>query len=49
MDQDLTKKIKDRLEELPEDTRKAVQSADVDKKIQEIGAKNALQDRKSVV
>ena len=42
MDQDLTKKIKDRLEELPEDTRKAVQSADVDKKIQEIGAKNAL-------
>ena len=42
MDQDLTKKIQARLEELPEDIRKAVQSADVDKKIQEIGAKNAL-------
>ena len=42
MDQDLTQRIKARLEELPEDIRKAVQSADVDKKIQEIGAKNAL-------
>ena len=42
MDKDLTQKIKDRLEELPEDIQKAVQSADMDKKIQEIGAKNAL-------
>ncbi|KKW42983.1 MAG: Cordon-bleu protein-like protein 1 [Parcubacteria group bacterium GW2011_GWA1_56_13] len=42
MDQDLTKKIQARLEELPEDIRKAVQSADMDKKIQEIGAKNTL-------
>ena len=42
MDQDLTKKIQTRLEELPADIQKAVQSADVDKKIQEIGAKNAL-------
>lgn len=42
MDQDLTKKIQARLEELPEDIRKAVQSADVGKKIQELGTKHAL-------
>src|SRR3989338_4835974 len=42
MDQDLATKIQNRLEELPEEIRRAVQSAEVDRKIREVGTKNAL-------
>ena len=42
MEQDLEKKIKARFAKLPEDIQKAVKSADVNKKIQEIAAKHQL-------
>ena len=42
MEQELQKKIQARFAELPEDIQKAVQSADVDKKVRDIAAKNQL-------
>jgi hypothetical protein len=42
MEQDLAKQVQKRLAELPEDVRKAVQSAELEKKIQDIGKKNVL-------
>lgn len=42
MDIELEKKIKDRLAELPKDILDAVQSSDLDKKVQEIGTRHQL-------
>ncbi len=42
MDQNVRQKIQARFEELPQDVQRAITSADADKKIQEIGVKNAL-------
>src|SRR3989344_219350 len=42
MEQDITKQIQERMEDLPEDVQKAIKSADLEKKIQEIGQKHKL-------
>lgn len=42
MDTDAVKQIQDRLAELPADVRAAIQDAELDKKVREVGAKNNL-------
>ena len=42
MENDLAQQIQNRIAELPEDIQRAIMSADLDKKIQDIGNKHAL-------